>query len=262
MTPVIILGELLDRLGAIGGGKLLLTSHDLAFWPNAAAIAMKKQRLLTKVRPATSVICAGCEEQCCVPVHTVNEANGEPASFVVCDERDDTNRMPVSQDKLVQWQCSISAVCDFIAGSLGLRKGAWQVGSNGLWEIGVATGDKRCQMLCVQAADGLFLVAAKTRMPLSDLLVFDNSRYCLNTLMVRRMVDSSTAADERYTPSIVKRENRRLETQKLYASWQKAYRDLKKQHPNMSDKWCSIQIAKMTVGASRNAETIRKNMKL
>ena len=64
MSPVILLGELLDRLAVVKGGKILVSRHDLEQWPKAAADAMKKQRLLIKVSPATSAICDGCEEHC------------------------------------------------------------------------------------------------------------------------------------------------------------------------------------------------------
>jgi hypothetical protein len=47
----------------------------------------------------------------------------------------------------------------------------------------------------------------------------------------------------------------------MYKSWQKAYRSLKKQRPNMSDVWYSQLIAKQDIAAGRNPETIRKHMK-
>lgn len=58
------------------------------------------------------------------------------------------------------------------------------------------------------------------------------------------------------------REVRKLATQAMYRSWQKQYRKLNKQRPNMSDIWYSQQIAKQDIGKQRDAETIRKHMKL
>ncbi len=80
--------------------------------------------------------------------------------------------------------------------------------------------------------------------------------------MIRQLADSVTTADNRYTPSNAKREVRKLDTQAMYESWQKEYRELKKKHPNMSDTWYSGKIAKMDIAYGRSVETIRKNMKL
>ena len=63
------------------------------------------------------------------------------------------------------------------------------------------------------------------------------------------------------TPSIIKRESRKLDTQALHDSWKNEYRNLKNKRPEKSDVWCSIQIAKTEIGQGRDAETIRKIMK-
>ena len=64
-----------------------------------------------------------------------------------------------------------------------------------------------------------------------------------------------------YTPNNARREARKLNTDAKYASWQKAYRRLAKNRPNMSDVWYSQQIAKMDIAKGSSPETIRKNMK-
>jgi hypothetical protein len=73
--------------------------------------------------------------------------------------------------------------------------------------------------------------------------------------------DSSTTADERYTPSKARIEARKLDTQAMYASWQKAYRASREKRPDMGDVWYSQQIAKTDIANGRDAETIRKRMK-
>jgi hypothetical protein len=68
--------------------------------------------------------------------------------------------------------------------------------------------------------------------------------------------------DQRHAPSTLKRDARKLATQAMYASWKKAYRALRKNNPDKSDVWCSLQIAKdkKLNPLGRNASTIRKNM--
>ena len=57
-----------------------------------------------------------------------------------------------------------------------------------------------------------------------------------------------------------KREAAKLDTQARYASWQKAYRALRKKRANELDVWYSPQIAKTPIAQDRDASTIKKNM--
>lgn len=261
MTPVDALNELLDRLGANQGAAVLVNDEDLHQWPSEAVKAMQSQRLVAKARPAHSTICPGCEQQCMMPVHTVPDAARSAVSFIVCDKRSDTNRVPVSAGRLIQWQCNAELLCGFVAASLGLRRSDSQTANTHLWEIGVATGNKRSQMLCLQADGGLTLAVGGNRVPLAEVIAFRDEQYSLDGGMIRRMVDAATTADKRYTPSQVKREARKLETQALHASWQKKYRELKRSKPGKPDTWYAQQIAKMDIAQGRDPDTIRKNMK-
>ena len=261
MKPVDVLIELLDRVGANQGATVLVTDDELGQWPSEAVKAMKSQRLVTRARPAASAICPGCEQQCVMPVHTPPTAAGSKASFVVCDKRNDVNRVPVSGSRLIQWQCNADLVCGFIAASLGLRRRDRQTANADLWEIGVASGHKRRQMICLQADGGLKLVVGGNRVPLAELITFGDGQYSVDGDIIRQMVDAATTADSRYTPSQVKREARKLETQELHASWQKAYRELKRSKPGKPDSWYAQKIGKMCIAQNRDPETIRKNMK-
>ena len=116
-------------------------------------------------------------------------------------------------------------------------------------------------MLCLQADGGLTLVVGDNRVPLAELITFCDGKYSLDGAIIRRMVDAATTADSRYTPSQVKREARKLETQELHASWQKEYRELKRNKPGKTDIWYAQTIAKMDIAQGRDPETIRKNMK-
>jgi len=63
------------------------------------------------------------------------------------------------------------------------------------------------------------------------------------------------------TGSTVRRDARKLATQSMYKEWQKAYRAVAKERPDLSDVWYSRQIAKLPIAKNRDAETIRKYMK-
>ena len=260
MTSQAALIELLGRVGARLGESVTVSAEELGQWPKAAVFALKSQGLLLKARPAKSVVCPGCEQECNMPVHTVTRANAPAASFVVCDKRSDTNRVPIPPERLALWRCDAQVVCGFVAACLGLQQTTVQPPEPGLLPIGMARGNKRTQMLCLRLQNHLALAAGANAIPLVDVVGFEDGSFTLDHTVIVQMVDATTTADPRHTPSTAKREARKIDTQAMYASWQKAYRALRKKSPGKSDVWYSQQIAKTAFALGRNASTIKKNM--
>ena len=258
MVPIDVLSELLERVGASNGGTVLVGADELRRWPREAVKAMKNQKLIVKARPAASAICPGCERSCVMPVHATACS---PSAFIVCDKRSDINRVPVALDALRQWQCNAELVSAFVGSSLGLRQSVRQEDGKGRWEIGVVFGEKRSQMVCLEANGTVVIVAGGNKIPLAELIEFYDGAYVIDTPQVRRLVDAASTADDRYTPSNARREARKLDTQAMYESWRKEYRALRKRRPEMSDVWCSREIAKKNIARGRDSETIRKQMK-
>lgn len=261
MTAIEALLALLERVGARRGAVVLVNDEDLIQWPSAAVKAMKSQKLISKARPASSAMCPGCESNCVMPVNTLPATTGKSSSFVVCDKRSDINRVPVPPSRLIQWRCSADLVSGFVATSLGLRGSDRKTDSDGRREVGIVCGDKRSQMLCLEASGTLILVIGNNRVPLAELIKFQKGAYGIDAAPIRRLADSATTADDRYTPSNARREARKLGTQAMYGQWQKEYRALQRRRPGMSDVSCAQQIAKMDIAQGRDAETIRKRMK-
>lgn len=260
MTPLEALLELLERIGTGDATGALVSDDELSRWPTGAVRELKSQKLLVRASPATGVICPGCEQECTMPVHIVPAGTGKAASFVVCDKRDDINRVPVSAEHLRQWRCGPEAVSAFVTLSLGLRPGNLRKIGAGLWELGVVEGKKRLQMLCLRALSELELVAGNNAMPLAELMRYEAGSYAVDIARVRRLVDTATTGDGRYVPSNARRETRKLATQALHESWRKEYRTLRQRRPEMSDVWYSQQIAGTEFAKGRSAETIRRNM--
>jgi hypothetical protein len=201
MTPQAALIELLARVGAGNGAVVLVSDEELSQWPAEAVAAMKSQKLLAKARPAISVVCPGCERACVMPVHTLPRASGAAASFIVCDKRSDINRVPVSAKRLMQWRCDADAVCGFVAASLGLQRSHQHPADAGLLTIGIASGGKRSQMLCLQVNGDLSVVVGNNAVSMPELVDFRDGEYSVATAMIRELVDSATTANPRYTPS-------------------------------------------------------------
>ena len=266
MSPEAVLIEVLDRVAGSRDHTTRISARELAGWPADAVAALKSQRLLRRSRPATSVVCPGCEQQCGMPVYTVVGAGASPGqtdrwSFIVCDKRDDINRVTVEPDRLTQWQSGPDAVCDFVADCLGLRPSGKRTGRAGLMEIGMANGRKRRQMLCLRTDGELGLVAGEGAVALAEVVDFNRGHYGLKATEIHRLVDASLTANPRYTPTQARREARKQATVARDQALQKAYRKLKRRRPGRTDTWYSLQIAKMDIAGDLNPETIRKRMK-
>ena len=264
-SPEAVLIEVLDRVAGSRDYTTRISARELAGWPADAVAALKSQRLLRRSRPATCVVCPGCEQQCGMPVYTVVGAGASAGqtdrwSFIVCDKRDDINRVTVEADRLTQWQSSPDAVCDFVAGCLGLRPSGKRTGRAGLMEIGMANGRKRRQMLCLRADRELELVAGEGAVALAEVVEFNRGRYGLKTARLRRLVDTSALADARYTPSRAGWAARKRATQARDQALREACRQLKRERPGMTGAWYAQQIAKRDVAGGLSPETIRKKI--
>lgn len=263
MTNQITLIQIvLERLG---GNTLSKEAYfywdEVQDWPTGSLDLLEKIGLLKLAQAMTSVECDGCEEKCIMPVVIYpTQLDKLGRAFIVCDKPVDLGRINVSFDRMRQWRCTLDAVCKFVAANLGLQFNNKHVANTNLWEIGIYRGAKRSQMLCLRADAGLALVAGNNKLPLIDVIEYQDGTYSLNNVLIHQLVDTATTADNRYTPSNAKREASKLDTQAIYASWQKEYRALKKKRPKMSDVWYSKQIEKMDIANGRNFSTIKKHM--
>ena len=247
-------------MGARHGAAVLISGEELRHWPDVAVSAMKSHTLLVRARPATTVVCPGCEEDCVMPVQTMPAEPRGSAPFIVCDKRSDINRVAIASERVDQWKCDVEAIARFVAGLLGLRRSGGRSDGSGMVRIGRAAGDTRRQMLCLRTHGDVALVAADATVPLADLVDFDRGDYGIDARAVRQLIDLTTTADPRYTPSTARREARKFDTQTLHVGWQKAHRDLRRRRPNQSKTWYALQIAKTNIGAGRSPATIRKHL--
>ncbi|MDX9974714.1 MAG: hypothetical protein RBU21_17140, partial [FCB group bacterium] len=186
MTPEAVLVELLDRIGAHHGGAVIVTAQELSTWPGAAVGAIKSQGLLTKARPATSAVCAGCERECVMPVHVLTDtAPRGPEAFIVCDKRSDINRVPVPVARLEQWQASGDSVASVLAGLLGLhRSGSGTDAAR--WEVGMLKGAKHSSHLVLIADGKLTLSLAGHSVPVADVLALEGNAFQVDRRTLNR----------------------------------------------------------------------------
>lgn len=251
----------LNRLGWRDPAKAVYFHWDeVRHWQEGALDALLASGIVKPAEPLTTVSCNSCDEDChAVEVQTFPAQNGQPARPVI---RCAMGIVKVDIRRLAQWKSSIAYSSQFIAQSLNIRhKG--QNTDTGLWEVGMMQGEKSFQMLGLQQIKNeLNLTIGDAKIPLIELIYYQDGKYALNAAMIRQYVDNAKPADPRYTPSNLKREISKSNTQAMYAEWQKKYRDLFIKHKSKkSDTWYSQQIAKLAIAQGRSADTIKKHMK-
>ena len=162
MTPVGVMIELVERLGASPDHVIRIDSRELTQWPSEAVSALKAQKIIRKARPASATLCPGCEQQCAMPVYTVQGSAAlsaeQPASFILCDRREDVNRVWISKDRLAQWRTSAGVLARFIADALSIPWKEERSGVKGVLEIGKISGDRHRQVLSLRTEGEMRLV--------------------------------------------------------------------------------------------------------
>lgn len=262
MTLADVLRELIQRLGP--EGDTVLTWEQVRQWPKGAIECFQQVGWIAPTAAAATVECSGCAENCFKPVHVLPARNGQPArAYVACDEPPAMGRVKIHMSRLRQWQVTDAQVARWLAGALGLKRKPERNQASGVFTLGKLQGKKRLGSLEFDTAAPVALKVSGHAISLSEVVNLEGDRPRIDRPAILDMVDLPPLSESagRYQSSTARRDARKLDTQAMYESWGKAYREHKKTHPNMSDVWYSRQIAKMDIAKGRNAGTIKKNMK-
>jgi hypothetical protein len=220
MTP---LEALLERVGASRDAAAMVTEEELSRWPAEAVRELKAKKLLQRASPAVSVVCPGCEQECVMPVETPLAATGPAASFVVCDKRDDINRVAITAERLRQWRASAASIADLITGLLGLRSPDAGAISSGRWEIGMLKGRKHSSHVVLIADGQLTLCVAGHTVALADVLTLDGDSFKLDKQTLIRFVDKPVAGAGDQESAAQRRERLKKRVQAEKAKGNKAF---------------------------------------
>lgn len=192
MTSEAALRELLERVAVGEGATAFITDDELSRWPDAAVAEMKTQRLLAKARPATSAVCPGCEYECTMPVHVLSDGARTPAAFIVCDKRDDINRVDVPIGRLEQWHTTGELLADVLARLLEVSRTASTAANDKEWVVGTLKGRKHKSLVTLRAGNDLHLLLAGHTVPLADILAFNQDTLTVDKNELIRRVDKPT----------------------------------------------------------------------
>ncbi|MDF1817524.1 MAG: hypothetical protein P1U54_02700 [Immundisolibacteraceae bacterium] len=234
---------------------------ELQQWQDGVLERFLVEGLLVKDVKAHSLVCTGCEQHCFMPVYQTDE---EQRAFIVCDDpgkQDQMGRIQVPVERLKQWLASASQFAGVIAGLLGFEARPVHQKASASYRLGMlkSNSGRRWVSLTVQP---LALEINRDAVLLDELLYFESGELVIDTPRIDELLNSAPSdTGKAYTADVSKREARKLATQAMHQDWRDEYWALKQRHPNKSDTWYSMQIAKMGIAQGKDSETIRKNMK-
>lgn len=223
-------------------------------WQNDVLERFVDEGLLVKGVDAQSLECTGCEHRCFMNVHLVT--GGETRAFIVCDQpeiQSQMGRIRVPLERLQQWETSPKHITAVICRLLGFKsKPKYQESANS-YRLEMLQGKKGRRWVSVQTQP-LSLEINRHTVPMEDLLYFDGKELVIDKPQVTEILNKPPANKSKtYTPDISKREAGKLATQARHQDWKDEYLRLKEKHPQKSDEWISIQIAKLPVAQERDS---------
>jgi hypothetical protein len=226
-----VLQELIQVLGSKHDNTI--PWDQVREWPKGALDLFQDAGLIKPKEAAKSVTCPGCEENCFMPLHVSPAIQGNPTqAFVVCQQRDDMGRIPISLELCQQWQITDNQLAQWIARQLDLkRKPKRDKESNNIL-IGDVQGKKKTGSLELSCTEPVSLKASGNSLSLVQVIYLKDNQLQIEREAIINMMDRPPS--DRYNPSIARREANKLDKQKMYKSWQKAYREKQRERPNMS----------------------------
>lgn len=259
-------GALADLLAAVeaGGGRAVFSFDMVKLWGEGTAKTLCDQGLLKTTAAAQSLECQGCEESCFSDVVMQPSKSGKSRAFIICEmphKQAEMGRVPVRLERLQQWQASIGLLAAFVAGKLRLEGDGEVTKDSQPVRLGMMKGPHGRRWVAVLSKP-LVLELNQQAVPLSELLFAEADLVALDMPCIQKLLEADTQpAKKAYTPSIDRQAARNMQTQAMYQDWQDVYEKLKQKHPDKSKKWCSLKIARMSVGRGKQSETIRKRIK-
>jgi hypothetical protein len=243
---------------------IIIGWDDVQQWPEGTLSTLLGLGFLIPASAAQSIECHACENHCFMDVITL--AHAEPdliRAFIVCDDVDmqsEMGRVQIPLIRLQQWQVSVKQLSQVMADLLGLADKIAFAVNDPVIKLGMLKAPKGRRWVTLNSLD-LSLEINKHSVPIDDVLYFEGEQLVVDQDAIDDLLSREPLTQGKpYTLSTNQREASKLKTQAMYKDWSDAYLRLKKQHPTKSNKWCSLQIAKMDIANAKDAETIRKNM--
>jgi hypothetical protein len=255
-----ILGFILERITACSPQRAIFGTDELSDWPTWAMEALLETGLFQQATRAAEVFCDGCEWACLKPVVVRNLSNGRKSrAFVVCDEEPDQGRIEVAPDRLTRYFATVGSAARLVARSLGLKSSA-APGADGSLVIGRVRGRNGYRVLSLHPYEKeLLLSTGGHRLPLSDLLHWEDRALRVDSQAIRRLINRKAAqtSPEYAVRSERPTHGRRKETKRDQQIRLQAAR-LKRKNKNWTITRISEHISRMELANGISAARVRR----
>ena len=259
------LNHLFQCLASVKGGVLTISNAEVALWPVGLRTALVEAKLIRRDIFRHEVTCPGCEESCIRPILRTGSGKKMGGPFVVCDKREDINRVQLADTDLIGWSLDVFKLKDFVACSLRVPLSKQATTSDGLIPVATIHGKKQDRLVHLHFNNTVELVAGGDRMDLIDFVEFREKNLIVNLKMISKWIDSLPAGDTRHVPQ----STRRLSRKEALATRNRLIRNrfvsLQREHPDWpSDRICKklasehFPLNPIDKTGKLSAETIRK----
>lgn len=129
--------SLMEQLAGSADAELTLGADDVEGVDQPLLEFLAAHGLARPDKPASTVICDGCERSCSMQV-VFNQASGRRSAqcVVQCDKRDDIGQVAVGTARLLRWRFSMEAIAALLATSLKTNRNPQREARRRCWNLG------------------------------------------------------------------------------------------------------------------------------
>jgi hypothetical protein len=244
---------------------VVISWDEVKLWPAWVLEKLVDVGILVPTARAKSLECCGCEHRCFMEIMMQKNKN-EPSTrfFIVCNDpemQSQIGRIEIPSQRLQQWQCAIQQLVKVTAKLLGIEDKVEIPLDQSNIKIGMLKGSKGRRWVSLKT-NPLSLEINNQTMLLEEVLFFEGNQLIIDKSRVNEQLNKAPQSrGKAYAPSTNKREESKRRTLAMRKNWNDEYVKLKRNHPDKSAVWCSIQIAKMPISQGKDAKTILRYMK-
>jgi hypothetical protein len=190
MTPQAALTELLDCLDAQEGAAVHISNSVLQSWPAEAVATMKFARLLVNARPASSIVCPGCERVCAMQVD-VFPADGSrpPGASIFCDKPEEMGQLPLKLHSLERWKVTDELLAGALSRMLGFTTPPRLDETGMRWTLGVLKDSGRRADVTLAVNEGVVFLVAAHKIPVAEVVDLNVNGITLDRVELLKLAD-------------------------------------------------------------------------
>jgi hypothetical protein len=180
----------LERIEAAFPEPAFFDALETESWPDGALRSLVDSRLLQRASRSTSVLCDGCELNCCKPIVVrISSTNRSVRAFVNCDEEPDLGRILVPLERLKRYRLTLAMLATFIRQALGISSPSFVEKSKSI-RLGQIKGRYGFRQVWIQLDDErLKLRVGRQEGPIASLIRWEGGKICIDRAGTLRLAN-------------------------------------------------------------------------